>query len=221
MSPPPIASNDDLDFASTDLGATESFLVGAYAKMAIDAGNEQPTTRITRRCSDPSASMNSNSVSRCRIEPTRWAGSVCAEFIPAASRDFIGQLQDVFAPGDVTLYSPPEDRSAARPALLRRAVAFIEGSAERDIALNDVADNIHVTPRALQYMFCKHLDMTPMEYLRRVRLHHAHPAAPRRRSDDHHVVHRGHAVGLPARRAPPSEADGHTAHLSPAFQMNG
>ena len=33
---------------------------------------------------------------------------------------------------------------------------------------------MHVTPRALQYMFRKHLDMTPMEYLRRIRMDHAH-----------------------------------------------
>lgn len=31
-----------------------------------------------------------------------------------------------------------------------------------------------MTPRALQYMFRKHRDCTPTEYLRRVRLDHAH-----------------------------------------------
>ncbi|MGE0217852.1 helix-turn-helix transcriptional regulator [Mycolicibacterium sp.] len=66
------------------------------------------------------------------------------------------------------------DRVGAGPALLRRAITFIEGSADRDIALADIADNVHLTPRAVQYMFRRHLDTTPMEYLRRVRLDHAH-----------------------------------------------
>jgi transcriptional regulator GlxA family with amidase domain len=66
------------------------------------------------------------------------------------------------------------DRADAKPNLLRHAVEFIESSADIDITLSDIAEKIHVTPRALQYMFRKHLDMTPMEYLRRVRLNHAH-----------------------------------------------
>ena len=42
-----------------------------------------------------------------------------------------------------------------------------------DIALADIADAVHVTPRAVQYMFRRHLDTTPLNYLRQVRLHHA------------------------------------------------
>ncbi|KWX66086.1 helix-turn-helix domain-containing protein, partial [Mycobacterium sp. NAZ190054] len=68
----------------------------------------------------------------------------------------------------------PTDRNDAKPPLLRRAAAFIESNADGDIALTDIAESIHVTPRALQYMFRRHLGMTPMEYLRRVRLDHAH-----------------------------------------------
>jgi transcriptional regulator GlxA family with amidase domain len=33
---------------------------------------------------------------------------------------------------------------------------------------------VHVTPRALQYMFRRHLDTTPTQFLRLVRLDHAH-----------------------------------------------
>ncbi|MGE2835340.1 helix-turn-helix domain-containing protein [Mycobacterium sp. SMC-4] len=62
----------------------------------------------------------------------------------------------------------------AKPAVLRRAVAYIDSRADHDIALADIAAAVHLTPRALQYMFRRHLDLTPMEYLRRVRLDHAH-----------------------------------------------
>ncbi|HZE18313.1 MAG TPA: helix-turn-helix transcriptional regulator [Mycobacterium sp.] len=58
--------------------------------------------------------------------------------------------------------------------LLRRAIAFIEDNAHTDIAVTDIAAAIYVSPRGLQYMFRKHRDCTPMEYLRRVRLHYAH-----------------------------------------------
>jgi AraC-like DNA-binding protein len=60
------------------------------------------------------------------------------------------------------------------PALLRRAIAFIEEHAAEDIGVADVASAVYVTPRALQYMFKRHLDSTPMAYLRRVRLDHVH-----------------------------------------------
>jgi AraC-like DNA-binding protein len=64
-------------------------------------------------------------------------------------------------------------RRGAAPALLRQAIAFIDEHAADDIALNDIAGAVYVTPRALQYMFRKHRDCTPMEYLRNVRLDHA------------------------------------------------
>lgn len=69
-----------------------------------------------------------------------------------------------------------EDRHDSTPALLRKAIAFIDDNADREISLVAIAESIHVSPRALQYMFRKHLDTTPTEYLRRVRLHQAHLA---------------------------------------------
>lgn len=66
------------------------------------------------------------------------------------------------------------DRRDSRPVLLRRAIAFIDENAHTDIALADIATAVYVTPRALQYMFRRHLGTTPMEYVRRVRLDLAH-----------------------------------------------
>ncbi|GAA2694806.1 MULTISPECIES: helix-turn-helix transcriptional regulator [Actinosynnema] len=53
---------------------------------------------------------------------------------------------------------------------LRRAIAFIESNADRDIAMPDIAAAAFVTPRAVQLAFRRHLSTTPMAYLRRVRL---------------------------------------------------
>jgi len=67
-----------------------------------------------------------------------------------------------------------EDRRDSHYAALQRAVTFIDEHAHRDISVADIADAAHVTIRAVQLAFRRHLDMTPMDYLRRVRLELAH-----------------------------------------------
>ncbi|MEV5983200.1 helix-turn-helix transcriptional regulator [Streptomyces sp. NPDC052114] len=66
------------------------------------------------------------------------------------------------------------DSRDGRPDTLRRAFAFIEDNAERDIGLADIAAAACVTPRALQYAFARHADTTPLRHLRGVRLARAH-----------------------------------------------
>ncbi|GLZ55620.1 helix-turn-helix transcriptional regulator [Actinomycetospora sp. NBRC 106378] len=66
------------------------------------------------------------------------------------------------------------DRHDAHPDTVRRAVAFIETDPAREMTLAEMAAAAHVTPRALQYAFARHLQTTPMAYLRRVRLDAAH-----------------------------------------------
>ena len=60
------------------------------------------------------------------------------------------------------------------PAALRRAVAFIDAHAGEDIGIAEIAQAARVGPRGLQQAFRRYRDTTPMEYLRRVRLDHAH-----------------------------------------------
>jgi len=66
------------------------------------------------------------------------------------------------------------DRSDASPATLRRAIAFIDEHAHDDIAGAEIAAAAGVTIRAVQLAFRRHLDTTPLGYLRRVRLDYAH-----------------------------------------------
>lgn len=74
------------------------------------------------------------------------------------------------------LTAPPamHDRTDAKPVLLRRAIEFMDTNVSSDICLADIAQAVHVTPRAVQYMFRRHLETTPLQYLRRLRLHYAH-----------------------------------------------
>jgi AraC-like DNA-binding protein len=66
-----------------------------------------------------------------------------------------------------------QDRHDVRPDTLRRAIAFIEANPRRDISVAAIADAVCVTIRSVQLAFRRHLDTTPMAYLRRVRLSQA------------------------------------------------
>jgi AraC-like DNA-binding protein len=67
-----------------------------------------------------------------------------------------------------------EDRHDGHVATLHRAVAFIDDNAHRDITIAEIAEAAHVTIRAVQHAFQRHMGTTPTAYLRRVRLDHAH-----------------------------------------------
>jgi transcriptional regulator GlxA family with amidase domain len=75
-----------------------------------------------------------------------------------------------------TLLAGPacEEHHDARPETVRRAVSFIEANAAGDITVADIAAAAYVTTRAVQLAFRRHLDTTPLAYLRRVRLELAH-----------------------------------------------
>ncbi|UFS95287.1 AraC family transcriptional regulator [Nocardia huaxiensis] len=66
------------------------------------------------------------------------------------------------------------DPAPAPSAVVRRAVEFIDGHAAQPVTLAEIAEHARVTPRALQAAFRRHLDTTPLGYLRRVRLENAH-----------------------------------------------
>ncbi len=63
---------------------------------------------------------------------------------------------------------------AVRPAAVRRAIAYLEDAAAEDVRISDVAAAARLSPRALQEAFRKHLDTTPMAYLKWIRLARAH-----------------------------------------------
>ncbi|MFF0469623.1 AraC family transcriptional regulator [Micromonospora zamorensis] len=66
------------------------------------------------------------------------------------------------------------DRNDASTATLRRAIAFVEEHADRDISAADIAGAAGVSLRAVQLAFRRHLGTTPTAYLRRIRLDRAH-----------------------------------------------
>ena len=73
-----------------------------------------------------------------------------------------------------TAFDVPRDRADATPTTVRRAVAYLEANPDLEIGVADVARAAHVSIRTLQLAFRRHLDTTPMAYLRRVRLDRVH-----------------------------------------------
>ena len=62
------------------------------------------------------------------------------------------------------------ERTGSTEATVRRAVAFLEANPDLDLGIVEIAQATHVSIRTLQAAFRRHLDTTPMAYLRRVRL---------------------------------------------------
>ncbi|WP_060572890.1 MULTISPECIES: AraC family transcriptional regulator [unclassified Pseudonocardia] len=62
----------------------------------------------------------------------------------------------------------------ADPAVLRRALAYIDEHAGEDIGVDDIAAAARIGVRGLQHMFRRHRRGTPLEELRRVRMARAH-----------------------------------------------
>jgi len=87
---------------------------------------------------------------------------------------FLAATALVTFPNNALLDPASQDSRDAHPRTVRRAVSFIEGNAHRDINPADVAAAAHVTIRALQLAFRRHLNTTPTAYLRSIRLEYAH-----------------------------------------------
>src|SRR5581483_9322366 len=65
-------------------------------------------------------------------------------------------------------------RPPAPPRAVKKALALIESHPEQPLTVNDLARAAGVSARSLQTGFMNHLDMSPMAYLREVRLRRAH-----------------------------------------------
>jgi transcriptional regulator GlxA family with amidase domain len=64
--------------------------------------------------------------------------------------------------------------AAVRPAAVRTAIDVIEADPRAPLTLSVLAEHCGVSARTLQKAFQRHLSMSPMEYLRDVRLRRAH-----------------------------------------------
>ena len=111
-----------------------------------------------------------------------YAGAVLNNPEAAASPLLRGTTARTLAAAALTAFPNTtwDEDAAARehtkpaPDAVRLAVAYIDTHAGEDLSLLDIARAVSITPRALQYAFRRHLDTTPLSYLRLVRLDRAH-----------------------------------------------
>ena len=82
-------------------------------------------------------------------------------------------LLETFPNTTMTISYAPDPGWVALPAV-RRAATFIEAHAGRPVTLEEVAEEAGVNGRTLQHAFSHYFGMTPVDYLRRVRLERAH-----------------------------------------------
>jgi AraC-like DNA-binding protein len=102
------------------------------------------------------------------------APSAQAPFLAGSVARYLAATMLTVFPNNAIIEPTASDRRDSTSALLRRAIAFIEDNAADDISPADIAAAVNVTAQALLNMFRVHRDCSPMEYVRRVRLHHAH-----------------------------------------------
>jgi AraC-like DNA-binding protein len=101
-------------------------------------------------------------------------GAADAPLVMAAAARLLVATALATFPNDALTEPTARDRHDGSTVTLRRAVAYIDEHAHEVISVADIAAHVNVTTRAVQLAFRRHLDTTPMSYLRRVRLDHAH-----------------------------------------------
>lgn len=111
----------------------------------------------------------------------RATDSFSALWLSSANRIFAAAMLATVLPE-----TPPvaSDRIDARPASLRRAIAFIESNPHLPIVTADIARAASVSVTTLRLAFRRYLDTTPTTYLRTARLEHVHSDLDRADPDD-------------------------------------
>ncbi len=90
-------------------------------------------------------------------------------FVDSLVRGFLVAAEHPFR-DDVAEHEP----QPVAPRAVRTAVEIIEAEAHLPLTLSSIAARCHVSARSLQQGFRRHLQTTPMAYLREVRLRRAH-----------------------------------------------
>ncbi|MET9262128.1 helix-turn-helix domain-containing protein [Amycolatopsis sp. NPDC004079] len=154
---------------------------GRYTVTTLDpallghlAGARQPVRLLAHRPHNAGAARHlRTAIAHLRDEvlsAPAVSGNLLA--VSAASNYLAASVLNAF-PNTTSAEHEGSARSDAHPRTLRRAIAFMETHADRDIDPADIAWAARVSVRAVQLAFRRHLGTTPMAYLRRIRLDHA------------------------------------------------
>jgi len=145
-----------------------------HAMAGTEPGTSAPLRFLSPHLASPAARAQWSAV-------TRYVDDLLASPDAALSPLVITSAARLLAATALTVFPStglgpmaPRDRRDASTATVRRASAFIDEHAARDITVPEIAAAACVTVRALQLAFRRELDTTPTAYLRTVRLARAH-----------------------------------------------
>ncbi|WP_187683240.1 helix-turn-helix domain-containing protein [Nocardia wallacei] len=143
-------------------------------RLASTAAGSAPV-RLTghRPVSDAACHALIDTLTHLREMATRYPDGVPPLIAASATHYLAASVLTAF-PNTAVTADTTGDRHDAHPGTVRRALSYMETHVRDDIAVADIAAAAFVTVRALQLAFRRHLDTTPMAYLRRLRLHGAH-----------------------------------------------
>lgn len=142
-------------------------------EVAASSG-EGPITLLDHRPTDPAAAA------RLRAAIEHFDTAVLGDPIAAGSPLILGNAARYVAAHVLSTFRTSAvgvtsgDSRDAHPAALRRAIEFVDEHAGDDITPATIAAAAHVSVRSLQLAFRRHLDTTPMAYLREVRMTRTH-----------------------------------------------
>ncbi|MEU6846509.1 helix-turn-helix transcriptional regulator [Streptomyces sp. NPDC046716] len=172
LSQPDASFGGMVDSALIDFAAVEPSLLGDIAQNA--PGVRGPVRLLERQPFSPLAGAQWAHTVGLIHELVSSPLTVKSPLVTAQAERLLAAATLAAFP-NTTLTDPTiEDRRDAHPATLYRAVTYIEEHPREDLKVTDIARAARVSVRALQLAFRRHLDTTPMRYLREVRLHHAH-----------------------------------------------
>jgi AraC-like DNA-binding protein len=156
---------------------------------AADDGTAVPVRLLGHRPSSRQAQLRlQRAIAYVRDDVMAAPGGPVAPLIASTASQYLAASVLQTYPNTAVRDPAATDRRDASPDTLRRAVAFIETNPDIDLTITDMARAACVTPRALQLAFRRHLDTTPLGYLRRVRLDHAREDLHAATAGDGHTV---------------------------------
>ncbi|MCG5469558.1 AraC family transcriptional regulator [Micromonospora sp. LAH09] len=98
---------------------------------------------------------------------------VANPLVTAQARQLLAQTALAVFP-NTSLDARLDPGGGVPPRALRRAIAYVDDTADRPVTVAQIAAAAGVHPRALQLAFRRHLGTTPTSYVRTVRLDRAH-----------------------------------------------
>lgn len=145
-----------------------------HAVAGTESGTSAPLRFLSPRPASPAARAQWSAATWYVGDLLGQPGAMLSPLVVTSAARLLAATALTVFPNTALEPAAPRDRRDVSGATVRRATAFIDEQAGRDITVPDVAAAACVTVRALQMAFRRELGTTPTAYLRTVRLARAH-----------------------------------------------